>query len=131
MECVTQVVTLLSAGLAGLTRSSRAQAVEALSRLLYEHSAKTSGGRKEEADSPPADSSSRFLGWGPVSVSGPSREKPRHPEVRVYRGGGRGDTDGGKLSRALPGSPTSCRTVSSPSCCCSSRTRTRRSGGPR
>jgi len=41
-ELQEEVVTLLSAGLAGLTRSSRAQAVEALSRLLYEHSAKIS-----------------------------------------------------------------------------------------
>lgn len=36
----TEIVTLLSAGLAGLSPHSKASAVDALSRLLYEHSAR-------------------------------------------------------------------------------------------
>jgi len=39
-ELQTEIVTLLSAGLAGLTPQSKASAVDALSRLLYEHSSK-------------------------------------------------------------------------------------------
>lgn len=39
-ELQTEIVTLLSAGLAGLTAQSKASAVDALSRLLYEHSSK-------------------------------------------------------------------------------------------
>eukprot|EP00928_Gymnodinium_smaydae_P040303 TRINITY_DN27349_c0_g5_i1.p1 TRINITY_DN27349_c0_g5~~TRINITY_DN27349_c0_g5_i1.p1 ORF type:complete len:1381 (+),score=350.47 TRINITY_DN27349_c0_g5_i1:88-4230(+) len=38
-ELQTEIVTLVSAGLAGLTSYSKASAVDALSRLLYEHNA--------------------------------------------------------------------------------------------
>lgn len=41
-ELQTEIVTLISAGLAGLTRHSKASAVDALSRVLYEHSSKLS-----------------------------------------------------------------------------------------
>ncbi|CAE8711938.1 unnamed protein product, partial [Polarella glacialis] len=39
-ELQTEIVTLLSAGLAGLSRHSKAAALDALSRLMYEHHSK-------------------------------------------------------------------------------------------